>query len=426
MQAKQSWFGHQAFGKEADGLVTVSYKSHEEALRSLKSALQKPEGVALLQGPSGSGKSTVAQRLADGLPGSTAVALVDGTHLKPQELLSQMLAQYGYDTGLQSDNELEQVVKMFAAQQTRSGDSPVLIVDNIDRMYPSALRTLNALAEIEEEDGFALRIAATGGDGLMELIGSEGMPGMSRRDTGCFEMQAMTAKEALIYLHARLEACGVNNADTVFPVDVSDRLFQHSQGWPGPLNQAAIEIIGRATSFPLTVTDTMVLDKDKVKLKPPAESQELPVLGEAEAAGPLPPSLIVTKAGEVVSDHVIKNNKILIGRSDFADVVIDDQFVSKMHAIVLIYSDAMVLLDLNSANCTMVNSVPVRSTILRSDDVISLGDHRVKVKNAPAISEEMASLIGSQDTIKMKNLMDMRRKRAKRLKVVSPARKKQG
>ena len=160
-------------------------------------------------------------------------------------------------------------------------------------------------------------------------------------------------------------------------------------------------------------------------LTPELVAQDLPVLGEAEATGPMPPSLIVTKAGEVISDHVIKNSKILVGRSDFADVVIDDQFVSKMHAIILIYSDAMVLLDLNSANCTMVNSVPVRSTILCSDDVISLGDHRVKVKNAPAISEEMASLIGSQDTIKMKNLMDMRRKRAKRLKVVKSGRKQQ-
>lgn len=416
MQAKQSWFGHQAFGKEADGLVIVSYSSHENALRFLKSALQKPEGLALLQGSSGSGKSTIAQRLADVIPGSTAVALVDGTHLKPQELLSNMLTQFGYDTGLQSDGELEKVVRMFAIQQRRSDESPVLIVDNIDRMYPSALRTINTLAELEEDGNYALRIAATGGDGLKELVESEGMPGMSRRNVGSFEMAPMTAKESLIYLHAKLEACGVNNADTVFPVDVSDRLFQHSRGWPGPLNNAAIETIGRATSFPLTVTDTMVLDE--VELKPPAKAAELPVLGEREATGPLPPGLIVTKGGKVVSDHAIKSNKILIGRSDFADVVIDDQFVSKMHAIIMLYSDAMVLLDLNSANCTMVNSVPVRSTILKTDDVISLGDHRVKVKNAPSISEEMASLIGSQDTIKMKNLMDMRRKRAKRLKLV--------
>lgn len=414
MQAKQSWFGHQAFGKEADGLVTVSYKSHEEALRFLRSALNERDGVGLLQGTNGSGKSTVVRHLSDSLPGGAAVALVDGTRLKPHELLSEVLAQYGYDTGLQSDDELEKVVKMFAVQQTKSDESPVLIIDNIDRMYPSALRALNALAELEVEDRYALRIVATGGDGLKELVESEGMPAMSKRRVGSYAMRPMSAKEALIYLHARLEACGVNNADTVFPVDVSDRLFQHSKGWPGPLNQSAIETIGRATSFPVTVTDTMVLDD--VKLDPPPT--DLPVLGAKEATGPLPPTLIITKDGKVVSEHVIKQKKILIGRSDFADVVVDDQFVSKMHALILMYSDAMVLVDLNSANCTMVNSVRITTTILKSDDIVSLGDHRVKVVNAPAISDEMASLIGSSDTIKMKNLMDVRRRREQRLKLV--------
>ena len=207
----------------------------------------------------------------------------------------------------------------------------------------------------------------------------------------------------------------MNNADTVFPVDVSDRLHKHSEGWPGPLNEAAIETIGRATSFPVTVTDTMVLDE--VNLEPPPD--DLPVLSATEATGPLPPSLIISKDGKVVSESVIKHKKVLIGRSDFADVVIDDQFVSKMHAVILMYSDAMVLVDLNSANCTMVNSVRITTTILKSDDIVSLGDHRMKVVNAPAISDEMASLIGSSDTLKMKNLMDVRRQRAQRLKIVN-------
>jgi len=414
MQAKQSWFGHQAFGKEADGLVTVSYKSHEQAMLFLQSALNERGGVGLLQGSQGSGKSTVARHLADALPGGAAVALVDGTQLKPLELLSEMLAQYGYNTGLQSDSELEKVVKMFAVQQTRSSESPILIVDNIDRMYPSALRQLNTLAELEVDDRYALRIVATGGDGLQELVASEGMPAMSMRNVGSYQMRPLSAKETLIYLHARLEACGVNNADTVFPVDVSDRLYDYSNGWPGPLNLAATETIGRATSFPVTVTDTMVLDE--VKLEPPPDN--LPVLGAKEATGPLPPSLIITKDGKIVSEHVVKQKKILIGRSDFADVVIDDQFVSKMHAVLLIYSDAMVLVDLNSANCTMVNSVRITSTILKSDDIISLGDHRVKISSAPAISDEMASLIGTHDTIKMKNLVEVRRQRAQRLKLV--------
>ncbi len=82
--------------------------------------------------------------------------------------------------------------------------------------------------------------------------------------------------------------------------------------------------------------------------------------------------------------------------------------------MLLLYSDALVLLDLNSANGTTVNSVKVKKTILRDNDVISLGHHRLKVENAPEISAEMQELLKSPDTLKMKNLIDIRRLRAQR------------
>ena len=78
----------------------------------------------------------------------------------------------------------------------------------------------------------------------------------------------------------------------------------------------------------------------------------------------------------------------------------------------LLYSDALVLVDLNSSNGTTVNSVRVRSTVLKDNDIISLGHHRIKVTDAPAISREMAKFLEQQDTIKMKNLIDMRKAQA--------------
>jgi len=106
--------------------------------------------------------------------------------------------------------------------------------------------------------------------------------------------------------------------------------------------------------------------------------------------------------------------------------VVADQFASKMHALLLLFSDALVLLDLNSSNGTTVNSVVVRTTILKSDDIISLGDHRLKVRNAPAISDEISKLRESPDTIKMRNLIDMRRQRKQRLALVTAKSNQQG
>ena len=56
----------------------------------------------------------------------------------------------------------------------------------------------------------------------------------------------------------------------------------------------------------------------------------------------------------------------------------------------------------------------MRKTILRDDDIISLGRHRLKVENAPEIGADVEELLKSPDTIKMKNLVDLRRQRARR------------
>ena len=145
-----------------------------------------------------------------------------------------------------------------------------------------------------------------------------------------------------------------------------------------------------------------------------SQDEKLPVLGAREAVTRLPPKLIITKDGQSLAEYTFKEKKVLIGRSDFVDIIIEDDFVSKVHAVMLLYSDALILLDLNSANGTTVNSVKVSKALLKNDDVISLGNHRLKVENAPAISEEMQELLKSHDTLKMKNLIDMRRQRARR------------
>jgi len=85
-----------------------------------------------------------------------------------------------------------------------------------------------------------------------------------------------------------------------------------------------------------------------------------------------------------------------------------------MHAMLQIYSNAIVLLDLNSTNGTTVNSRVVDKTILRTNDIISLGRYRLKIENAPAINAEMDEQIKASDTLVMENLVDVRRARAKR------------
>jgi type II secretory pathway predicted ATPase ExeA/pSer/pThr/pTyr-binding forkhead associated (FHA) protein len=409
MQANHSVLGNQAFGEGADSLTIIKYRSHHDALSFLQSALRNSNGIGLLHGPEGAGKTVIARELALQLSNDSDVAFVNGKQLKPNGLLTKMLTQFGFQVSDEADEELLKAAMDFCIQQTRSWQAPILIIDNVDRMYPSTLRLLNTIAAMAVQGRFALRLVLTGDKGMQTLVESDGMTSFIQRDPVMYSLLPLSAKETMIYLHARMQAAGSERADTIFPFDVCDRLREQSGGWPGKLNAFALEAIKRSAGFPVSVVDTYAPGEERDN-----SVAQIPVLGKDVAVSRLPPKLIVTRDGKTLGEHAFKDKKLLIGRSDFADIMVDDDYVSKIHAVLLLYTDALVLLDLNSANGTTVNSVKVSKTILKDDDVISLGHHRLKVENAPPISEEMEEMLKSPDTIKMKNLIDLRRQRARR------------
>jgi len=409
MQENHSVLGNRAFGDESDALTIIKYRSHHDALSSMQSALRNPNGCGLLHGPMGAGKSTTARELAMQFSTDSDVAFVDGRQLKPKGMLSRMLQQFGFQVGDEADEVLLKKVTDFCIEQARSWQAPILIIDNVDRMYPSSLRILNTISAMAIQGRYALRLVLTGDKSMQTLVESDGMTSIRQRDPVSYSMLPLSSKETMIYLHARLQAAGSERADTIFPFDVCDRLREQSGGWPGMLNGFALEAIKRSTGFPVSVVNTYAPGEGLADA-----DQEIPVLGKTEAVSRMPPKLIVSRDGKTLGEYSFKENKLLIGRSDFADVIVDDDYVSKIHAVLLLYSDALVLLDLNSANGTTVNSVTTKKTILRDDDIISLGNHRLKVENAPEISSDMEAMLKAPDTIKMKNLIDLRRQRARR------------
>lgn len=381
MHTHDSSLASKAFGEHADTGLIVAYDTHQDALRFLSSALVQPNGVALLQGPTGSGKTTIINEQLAWSSCDAAVALIDGDHLTPRGLVTGMLSQFGVETNSQNDQQLLQQLNNFVTQQTRNARSPLLIVDNADRATPSALRQLNWLAALDVRGNYALRIVLTGRERLSSLLRHDSMRGLARRHPATYSLNPMTIQETMTYLRTRLIAAGGEHSEKVFPIDVCDRLHELSRGWPGLLNECAMRSMERMT--------------------------------ELQSARPIP-RVIVTCGGVTVAEYELTGRKYVIGRMDLADIIIEDSYVSKLHAMLQVYANAVMLLDLNSTNGTTVNSIVVQKTILRNNDIIMLGRHRLKIENVPAISAEMDERISVTDTLTMQSLDDLRRSRARR------------
>ncbi len=382
MYAHDPSLGSKAFGSHADSELIVAYQSHQDALRFLSSALSQANGAALLQGPAGSGKTTIITEQRGWSSRDAAVALIDGKRLTPRQLLTGMLSQFNVRDASLNDEQLLQTLNHFLTEQTRKARAPVLFIDNADRATSSALRLLNWLAALDVRGNYALRIVLTGKERLSALVRDKSMRSLARRHPAAYSLNPLTTQETMIYLRTRLIAAGGEQSEKVFPINVCEKLRELSCGWPGSLNERAIEVMKRMI--------------------------------ELRSARPVP-RIIVSRDGEMVAEHELTEKQYIIGRTSLADIIIEDSYVSKVHAMLQVYANAVVLLDLNSTNGTTVNSTVTQRTILRDNDIISLGRYRIKIENVPAISAEMDEKITASDTLTMQNLTDMRRSRARRI-----------
>ncbi|NCF16454.1 MAG: FHA domain-containing protein [Gammaproteobacteria bacterium] len=381
MNAHDSNLGSRAFGELADESLVVAYQSHQDALRFLASSLSQANGVAILQGPDGSGKTTIVKEQLAWSGRDTAVALVNGRHLAPRRLVTEMMAQFGEGTTVGDDQQLLQQLSNFLSRQVRAGHAPVLFVDDADRATSSALRLLNWLAALDARGDYALRIVLSGKEELAGVLRDDGMRNLARRHPATYTLNPLTEQETMIYLRTRLIAAGGERSERVFPLDICAQLHVRSGGWPGQLNRHAIEVMER--------------------------------IAELRSARAMP-RIFVTHDGDTIAEYELSDREYVIGRNELADIVIEDTYVSKIHAMLKVYSNAVVLLDLNSTNGTTVNSRVVQKTILRNDDVITLGHYKLKIEGLPALSAEMDEKISASDTMTMQNLKDIRRARARR------------
>jgi hypothetical protein len=95
--------------------------------------------------------------------------------------------------------------------------------------------------------------------------------------------------------------------------------------------------------------------------------------------------LILSFEGTVLKTVALNKERITLGRKQHNDIQVDNLAVSGEHAVVTTILNDSVIEDLNSTNGTLVNGALVQKHLLRANDVIELGKHKLKyVVDAPA------------------------------------------
>ena len=391
--------------------VFIQYPSQQEAFSFLESTLADPKGLGLLHGPDVAGKSELIEQIAQKVRERAAVAVVDGSQLRPAAFLNSVLAQFGYELELGSVDELLNIIRVFGVQQAKSQETPVLILEHFNHMLPSTLSVLCKLAQLTFDQRFVLRIILVGDRYFRRVIDSPRMLPIAMRLTGNFEMKPLTRRESLVYLLSRLKANGVDNPASAIPAETSESLYAVSEGWPGNLDRMADSIVAKNEAFPIKVEDLGCMHSEGLfsSYEKVSEDQNVPLLDDV--VEPELPRLIISHNGQVIDDVRLTATRTLVGRSELSDVILENQYVSKQHAILVQSEGMLILADLKSRNGTYVNSRPTGNQVLRNNDIISLGDFRIKVILPPSFGTGSTSAADSTDTTKMMTIEDARRAR---------------
>jgi pSer/pThr/pTyr-binding forkhead associated (FHA) protein len=163
-----------------------------------------------------------------------------------------------------------------------------------------------------------------------------------------------------------------------------------------------MQAMERAEEFPITREHLSPPVVQATPEKPPLAAVVEPV----EDSGIQ--RLFLTFNRKTLLEIDLTESKVLIGRSELCDVSIESRFVSKHHALLVRTDNALHLLDLNSTNGTFVNSRRIQSKVLRHDDIISVGNHGIKLICPAYRARPVVEELDLAETSTLKTLADIR------------------
>jgi len=394
----------QAFSTHGTPLCTVSYSSHLDALEVLRETCESPTGMALIQGPSLSGKSILIRKFVETIPDDCSYAVIDGDGMDTKALLEGLLQQFGYEVDFNTNNELLAMLRMFAQHQAALHEPPLVIIKNAHALNPRALSILCELANLRVRQTCSLKLVLVSDRSLNSIVDAPAMECISRRLTADFHLRPMSCEEATEYLHAKLSAAGSIVPSFVFPASICNEIWDASGGWPGIIDRIALLALARAESVPVELAD---IERPTI----PAGTWDVSKIEEARQdadAPPPPPTLFVTEKGKTTHEIRCDKQRLLIGRSEHNDLTINSRFVSRHHMLLVRHGHTTFLMDLNSTNGSFVNSIRVSNQVLIDNDVITIGNHRIKFCAPHAKRRDILDGTQFDDTVIMKTLDDMR------------------
>jgi type II secretory pathway predicted ATPase ExeA len=266
------------FSPEIQPGSVFASESHKEGLRRLNYLVEN-RGIGVVTGDVGVGKSTLVRAFTSRLAAGSFTVLytippAPRSPLRP--LVEDLLTQLGEPLPFNNAAKGLQLLKAALAACYDRNRQPCIIVDDAPLLDPKGLSMFKVLANYEMDSKLPLSLLLVGSPQLLRLLAMRELEDIRQRLLFAYQLRGLRKEEVEDYIKTRLKAAGQEAA--LFPRDVIDDLYFHTQGNPRAINQLASLCLMAAAAERKDLVDRNCLSQavaevNATRLSNPAESQ---------------------------------------------------------------------------------------------------------------------------------------------------------
>jgi general secretion pathway protein A len=207
-----------------------------EALSVLAYGVKERKGFILLTGDVGTGKTTILNVFLDWLQKQDAsTAFVFNPHLKPDEFVELVWADFGIQSGTGSKSQCMLRFSQFLLERYRAQRPVVLFVDEAQQLSEDVLEELRLLTNLETPKHKLLQIVLCGQPELHQLIARPSLRQLRQRIALRCRTAQLSVEQTTEYIRLRLRIAGGDDKK-VFDLEALSLIHGISRGTPRIIN----------------------------------------------------------------------------------------------------------------------------------------------------------------------------------------------
>lgn len=225
------------FGVNPDPRFFYLSRTHREAFSSLLYRTEMNSGFLAMVAQPGMGKTTLLFRLLQQLQSSTKTAFIFQTQCTSNELLRNLLAEFGHPIDTTDSVRIGQELKSILAAEARAGRRCVLIVDEAQNLGLENLETIRLLSNFETPQRKLLNIILSGQSEFGEMMALPALRQLRQRLSCIVRLESFSPGETVHYIAHRLAVAGYSgHLSQLFTVSALEKIAELSEGVPRVIN----------------------------------------------------------------------------------------------------------------------------------------------------------------------------------------------